>query len=150
MHRPIKHNGQKLFKLLRAKMAEKGHDQIDLAKLLDRSLTYISLRFCGHMPWDMDDVYRMCLIYNIPHSEIHLYFPKDGIDEPQLLASNGNDPKQSTYKSTKREKELLMEKLLTIEEYIYFRKSKEQINEFEINKRGENTRRIIGFVLDFF
>jgi len=67
-----------LYKKLRAKLTEKGHDQIDLAKLLDRCLTYVSLRFCGHMAWDMDDVYRMCLIYEIPHDQIHLYFPKDG------------------------------------------------------------------------
>jgi hypothetical protein len=75
-----KTQSKELFKMLRSVMVKNGDDQMDLGGKIHRSICYISLRMCGHMAWDMDDVYRMCLIYSIPYSEIYLYFPKDGKD----------------------------------------------------------------------
>lgn len=52
---------------------EMGHGE--LGEALNRSSGYISLRMTGKMAWDMDDVYKICDLLQIPLNEIADYFP---------------------------------------------------------------------------
>lgn len=61
---------------LRGLMYVAGMSHGELADALDRSGTYVSMRMTGKMPWDMDDVYKICDIFSIKPEEISVYFPR--------------------------------------------------------------------------
>ncbi|HRR40114.1 MAG TPA: DUF739 family protein [Syntrophales bacterium] len=69
-----------LYKKLRAKLVEAGISHREFALLIHRCHAYVSQRMNGLKAWDTDDIYAACAILGIPHSEIHIYFPKDGKD----------------------------------------------------------------------
>ena len=61
--------------MLRGHMVAMGVEQAYLARLIHRGKTYVSERMNSKAPWDLDDIYAICAILNIPHSEVHIYFP---------------------------------------------------------------------------
>lgn len=74
----------KKFKLLRLKMYDQDVTQEDIAQHIARvldntcSISHISDLFNGRSSWRMDEAYAVLDLFNVPHSELHKYFPKDG------------------------------------------------------------------------
>lgn len=74
----------KKFKLLRLKMYDQGVTQEDIAGHIAQALgntcsvSHISDLFNGRHSWRMDEAYAVLNLFNIPHSELHEFFPKDG------------------------------------------------------------------------
>lgn len=66
------------FKKLKGRMKEYQMTQEQLAKKLGKSKTFISSRFVGLHPFDMETVYSICDLPEIPYSAIYLFFPPDG------------------------------------------------------------------------
>ena len=66
------------FKKLKGRMREYQLTQEELAKKLGKSKTFISNRFVGLFPFDMDTVYSICDLLEIPYSAIYLFFPQGG------------------------------------------------------------------------
>ena len=60
---------------LRAEMWATEFSHRDLAAAIERSDGYVSARMTGKLPWDLDDVYRICSLLDIPYDEIPTYFP---------------------------------------------------------------------------
>lgn len=67
---------RKLYKNLRCKMTMEDIDQKYLAKLIERSCSYVGERMRGLKPFDLDDVYRICNLLKIEPQEIAEYFPE--------------------------------------------------------------------------
>jgi transcriptional regulator with XRE-family HTH domain len=59
---------------LKKHLYAKEIEQKELCKVLKRSQTYITQRMTGKKPFDMDEVYTICSLANIPHDEIADYF----------------------------------------------------------------------------
>lgn len=61
---------------LKCKMFEQECRQEDLASELGVSRTFISRRMNGKDQWELDVVYKVCDLLEIPYTEIYTYFPK--------------------------------------------------------------------------
>ena len=66
----------KPFKELRKQMYGEGVGQADVAEHLGKSPCYVSIRLRGLMPWDLEDVYKLCDLLHIPEEQIAFYFPR--------------------------------------------------------------------------
>lgn len=62
--------------MLKKHLYGKEIEQKDLCKVLGRSQTYITQRITGRQPFNMDDVYQICDIAEIPYGNIPEYFPR--------------------------------------------------------------------------
>ena len=80
----------KPFHKLRGRMLDKGYEQEDIADELHRGITYVNVRFNGKKPWPMDEAYDICNLLEIPHDQIHLFFP------PLPKAKSHKRPKMRT------------------------------------------------------
>ena len=67
-----------MFKKLKTDMYANDVDQKTLCKVIKKSQTYLTHRMTGKMPFDMDDVYKICDYFDIPYEQIPNYFPKNG------------------------------------------------------------------------
>lgn len=65
-----------MYHKLKVKMFADGITQADLAMQMGVSKTFISHRFTKVVKWDLDTVYAVCDVLNIPYEEIPTYFPK--------------------------------------------------------------------------
>lgn len=70
----------KKYQRLRRRLREYDIDQKYLAELLKRSTSYVNNCFGGKGDWQMQEVYTIAKLCQIPVEEIHKYFPPDGID----------------------------------------------------------------------
>lgn len=68
------------YQRLRRKLREYDIDQHYLAELLKRSPSYVSNCMLGKSDWQMQEVYTIIKLCQIPPEEIYKYFPPDGID----------------------------------------------------------------------
>jgi hypothetical protein len=68
------------YKKLRGLMFENRTTQEDLAMIVNRSAFYVSERITGKKTFCMADVYKICDYLNIPYTDIHIYFPPDGME----------------------------------------------------------------------
>lgn len=75
----------KPFQKLRARMVEYDLKQAELAKKLGVGARTISDRMNAHMPWSADAMYRIMEMLEIPVDQMHVYFPKDGRNEPGCM-----------------------------------------------------------------
>ena len=70
----------KPFRNLRRMLAACDMDEAYLARRLLRSKRCISLRMMAKYPWTLDECYQIMDLLHIPHDQLSVYFPKDGID----------------------------------------------------------------------
>lgn len=70
----------KRYPILRGQIERYGYDQEHLGKKIGRCEAYVNLRLCGRMPWTEDDMYRLMAVLQIPHDQMHTYFPPRGIE----------------------------------------------------------------------
>ena len=56
-------------------LAAHGIRQQDLCYMLDRSQVYVSDRMKVRKPWELDEVYAMCKLLEIPMDKISEFFP---------------------------------------------------------------------------
>lgn len=66
------------MKKLKAELFANDITQQMLCKELNRSQTYMSQRMTGKRPFDMEDVYQICDLLEIPYGKIYEYFPRIG------------------------------------------------------------------------
>ena len=69
----------KKFRKLQSLMFENDFTQTDIAKETGKSRSYISARFAGRHEWGLEDIYVICDLLDIPHTEISVYFPRGGM-----------------------------------------------------------------------
>lgn len=62
-------------KPLHGALVAHGYRQQDLCRILTRSQTYISDRMTVRKSWELDEVYAMCKLLEIPMEKISEYFP---------------------------------------------------------------------------
>ena len=62
-------------KPLHGALVTHGYRQQDLCRILDRSQTYVSDRMTVRKPWELDEVYAMCDLLEIPLDRIPEFFP---------------------------------------------------------------------------
>ena len=60
---------------VKKKMLDKHLINIDLQETLGKSQPYVTERMKGRKCFDMDEVYILCNLLNIPLGEISKYFP---------------------------------------------------------------------------
>ena len=53
------------------------------------STTTFSLRLNNKQHWTLPEMYAILDYFNIPHRELHLYFPPDGLNEAEVLRMRG-------------------------------------------------------------
>ena len=79
---------KKAHKRLRRLMDDYDLIREDLAEATGKSLSYVSGRITGRLPWDISDCYAICDFFNgidpedppMPYKKIPYFFPRDGID----------------------------------------------------------------------
>lgn len=69
------------YQRLRRRLREYDIDQRYLAELLKRSPGHISNCLTGKSDWQMQEVYTIIKLCQIPVGEIYKYFPPGGIDK---------------------------------------------------------------------
>lgn len=69
----------KRYSRLRGALMAKNIDQAYLAEKMKCSIWYVSQRMCGHLDWTQGDMYFLMDMLQIPHEQMHLYFPRNGI-----------------------------------------------------------------------
>ena len=67
----------KKYKKLRTKIFDLDYSQAELCRRIGKSQTYLSMRFQGKKPFELDVMYEICDILKIPYEELHIYFPKN-------------------------------------------------------------------------
>ena len=70
----------KLFKRLWGLMAENGDTQKDVGDVLLISAQSVCDRMRARQPWKLDEMYLLLDRYHVPYSEMHIVFPKGGIN----------------------------------------------------------------------
>ena len=70
---------KKRYSKLRGALVAKSIDQEYLAEKLNRSVWYVTQRMCGHDDWTLGEMYALMDLLRIPYSEMHEYFPKEGL-----------------------------------------------------------------------
>lgn len=68
-----------MYRYLSGRLRQLGIRQKDLADHLGLSQASISHRFCGVVPWTIDEMYELLSICQAKPEELHIYFPKGGI-----------------------------------------------------------------------
>ena len=68
------------YKQLKTAMFSNDVTWEDLAKEIGKSKSYVSHRSTGKMPFDMNEVYKICDFINIPYEEIPRFFPPNGLE----------------------------------------------------------------------
>lgn len=68
----------KPYAKLRGKMAEMDVKCMALAHYIGRTANYVSKRFNNKGSWDIEEVYEIMTLLQIPHEEIFTYFPPNG------------------------------------------------------------------------
>ena len=69
---------KQLYSEVRKLMSQRGITNHDIAVKINRSDTYVSLRFNGHLNWDQDDMYIMMDMFHLPYELLHVAFPRNG------------------------------------------------------------------------
>lgn len=64
-----------MYRYLSGRLRQLGIRQMDLAKVLGVCEASISHRFCGRVPWTIDEMYQVLDICRATLEELHLYFP---------------------------------------------------------------------------
>jgi len=59
-------------------MEDMDIDQEYLAEKLNLSVTSLSYRMTGKLPWKLDEMYGSLELFHEPYSKLHEYFPKNG------------------------------------------------------------------------
>ena len=60
---------QRQYPLLRAMLARNSLTQLDLARQLGRSYTYVNRRMAGHKSWTLNEVQEIARWLQIPRTE---------------------------------------------------------------------------------
>ncbi len=68
----------KKFAKLRTAVHEMGYTIADVAGNLGKSVGAINARFNGHQQWELDDMYSILEMLDIPLTELPIYFPPEG------------------------------------------------------------------------
>jgi len=74
---------------IRAGMTREGIDQEYLCELMKRSQFYITKRITGKEPWTQDEMYFLMDLFDIPYDQMHIVFPKNGIDRGEYEIKGG-------------------------------------------------------------
>lgn len=77
---------QAKYRKLRGLMYENQVLQQDIAVAINRDKRYVSDRMTGKRPFNMEDVYHICNLLEIPYDMIHIYFPPDGVEQKRASA----------------------------------------------------------------
>lgn len=65
------------FKALKGLLYQNDYTHEDMAKALGKSATYFNARLAGKQSFSIQDVYRICELFQIPLTQIPDYFPKE-------------------------------------------------------------------------
>ena len=63
---------------LRGLLAENDMTIAELAYQIGKSKPHVSQCLVGKVSWRMDEVYGILDYFEIPHDQMHIYFPKGG------------------------------------------------------------------------
>ena len=69
------------YKLLRSVMADQDISTYDLGELFKKSSRCINDKLSGAVPWTLPEIYRVLDFLELPHDQLHRYFPPNGISE---------------------------------------------------------------------
>ena len=72
----------KKYKYLRGRLRSLGMKDGDLAREIGLDSNALSHRMTGRTAWRADEMYAVLRVCGGTPEELHLYFPKDGIDAP--------------------------------------------------------------------
>ena len=64
-----------MYRYLSGRLQHLGIRQMDLAKVLNICPSSVSHRFCGRVPWTIDEMYQLLDICRASPEELHIYFP---------------------------------------------------------------------------
>lgn len=70
---------RKRYKKLRGAMAEHDITQEILARHLLIGRRTMSAKFTATSPWNISEMYAAMDLMNLPHDQMHIYFPPGGI-----------------------------------------------------------------------
>jgi len=71
-------NSTETFAKLRARYRELGYDQSYLSEKLPLCPSALSARFTDKQPWQINEMYKIMDLLQLPYEQLHEYFPKNG------------------------------------------------------------------------
>lgn len=70
------------YRYLRGRLTQLGILHEELAAAIKISPSAFSAKLRGKSPWKDHEMYQIMDIIKAPYEQLHLYFPRDGIDLP--------------------------------------------------------------------
>lgn len=67
------------FVEVRSLMTLNDMTQPDVAKTLGISPSHLSRKMVGDRPFDLDEMYTILDLFQVPHERLHIVFPKNGL-----------------------------------------------------------------------
>ncbi|MEA5041585.1 MAG: helix-turn-helix transcriptional regulator [Oscillibacter ruminantium] len=67
-----------MYRYLIGRLKQLGIDRERLADYLGIQKPAISKRFCGHIPWRIDEMYKIMSLVQAPPEELYIFFPPNG------------------------------------------------------------------------
>ena len=89
------------YKYLRGRLRAMGLNDADLANELGMTSNAMSHRMTGRVAWGMDEMYETLRVCDAPAEELHLYFPKDGIEQSDAQVRTAQQPKDAADEAAK-------------------------------------------------
>ena len=77
------------FSLLRGEFTALDLTQEDVAEALGMEPPVLSKRMNNRIPWKLGEMYKVMDLIQQPYHKMHLYFPRDGINEPKEKRRRG-------------------------------------------------------------
>lgn len=82
---------ERLYGDLRGAMTAAEITQQDVARVLRRSLPYVSACFNGRKSWELSECYKVMDMLHLDKRGVYKYFPPGGVAQPeeQRIAASG-------------------------------------------------------------
>lgn len=89
------------YKYLRGRLRAMGLTDADLAKEIGMTSNAMSRRMTGRVAWSMDEMYETLRVCDAPAEELHLYFPKNGVEQAGAQIRTAPQPKDAADEAAK-------------------------------------------------
>ena len=89
------------YKYLRGRLRAMGLNDADLANELGMTSNAMSHRMTNRVAWSMDEMYETLRVCGAPAEELHLYFPKDGIEQVGAQIRTAPQPNDAAVEAAK-------------------------------------------------
>lgn len=83
------------FRSLRGEICKAGYTDKEFSEAIGIHYRTLSGKLCGRYHFQLDEIYRSMDFLKIPYNQMHIYFPKDGIDQVEIHEASVQQAQQT-------------------------------------------------------